>query len=429
MDPGTHPISPQELERSLRYSYLHGLLATIFAASVGGMFLTGFALKLGASNLQIGLLAAIPGAVAGTQLWSAYLLERHGQRKRLCLRSTSLSVGAWALAVVIPFLLPAHPGWVRLAALFAVVGSAAVAGMVSGNAWGSWIADLVPADRYGRFFARRNVIAGPAAMAFAMLEGVFLDWAKTLEAFSLIFLVGLVAGSAAVFALSRQADVPMARRRDDDGRHVGMRTLLREAAGHRQLRTMTLFVVAWVFASAVAGPFYMVFLLKSLKMKFLWVGALTTIASITAVLSNPFWGAIADRTGGRRMLALTSTLGILATVPWLLVTRGNFWLLLPAIYIVGAFLGTGWGLGLTTFFFSSLPKESRATYMAVYGTVTGTCGALAPVVGGLIATLVQAHHLQVLGLDTLQMLFAVSIALFCLALPLVRLLEDPKPEP
>jgi len=424
-----HDLTPQELERSLRCSYLHGLLGTIFAASVGGMFLTGFALKLGASNLQIGVLAAIPSALAGSQLWSAYVLERNGQRKRLCLRSAALGVSVWAFAAAIPYLLPAHPQWLRLYALFAVVAVAAVASMVVVNAWTSWIADLVPAHRYGRFFAMRGVFAGPAAMAFAMLEGVFLDWAKTLQAFCLVFLVGVAAGWASILVLRRQADVPMHRRQDENGQHMGMLALLREALRHPRLRAITLFVLAWRCAWMISAPFYMVFMLKSLHMKFLWVGGLTTAYSVVAVLSNTFWGAVADRTGGKRMLVATTIISVLVTLPWLVVTRGNFWWLLPLLYACGAFLDTGWGLGLTTLLLGSIPKEGRSTYLALYGTITGSLGAFAPVVGGAVATLVQASRVQVLWLDTLQVIFAISLALAALCLPLLRTLGDPrKPE-
>lgn len=422
-------LPPAEVARSLRCSYVHGLLGTIFGASVGGMFLTGCALKLGATNLQIGILAAIPNALSFMQLWSAYVLERSGARRRLCLRSSMLSVSVWAVAAALPFILPANPPWLRLYTLFAVVAVAAAAGMVSGNAWTAWIADLVPADRYGRFFARRNLIAGPAAMAFAMLEGVFLDWAKTLQAFCTVFAVGVAAGWASIAALGRQADVPMARRRADSGEHVPFRHILAEAIRDRQLLAITLFVVAWRFAWMVSMPFYMVFMLEKLHMKFLWVGGLTTTYSVVGVLCNPFWGAIADRTGGKRMVALTSILATFGAMPWLLAGQGNFWYLLPAIYAYTAFFDTGWGLGLTTLLLGSLPKEGRSVYLALYGTVTGTFAMVAPIIGGALAGVVQARDWRPYGLDTLQVIFAVSMALAVLFLPLVRLLGDGRKPP
>ena len=425
-----HPeLPPAEVARSLRCSYVHGLLGTIFGASVGGMFLTGCALKLGASNLQIGILAAIPNALSFMQLWSAYVLERSGARRRLCLRSSMLSVSVWAVVAAMPFVLPADPPWLRLYTLFAVVGIAAAAGMVAGNSWTAWIADLVPADRYGRFFARRSMIAGPAAMAFAMLEGVFLDWAKTLQAFCTVFAVGVAAGWASIAALGRQADVPMARRRAETGEHLPFRHLLAEAVRDRQLRAITLFVVLWRFAWMVSMPFYMVFMLDSLGMRFLWVGGLTTTYSVVGVLCNPFWGAIADRTGGKRMVVWTSALATLGAMPWLLVGTGNFWYLLPAIYAYTAFFDTGWGLGLMTLLLGSLPKEGRSVYLALYGAVTGTFATVAPVIGGALAGLVQAQAWRPWGLDALQVVFAVSMALAVLFLPVARLLGEGKQSP
>src|SRR2546426_11802098 len=76
------------LRRGLRLSLADAALSSTMTTLAGGVFLTGFALALGASQLQIGILAALPTLANVAQLAGSYFIERTGQRKPLCLWST-----------------------------------------------------------------------------------------------------------------------------------------------------------------------------------------------------------------------------------------------------------------------------------------------------------------------------------------------------
>jgi ureidoglycolate hydrolase len=53
-------LTNQEIESGLKSVIKDGLASQTMVPLTGGVFLVAFALKLGASNLVIGLLAAIP---------------------------------------------------------------------------------------------------------------------------------------------------------------------------------------------------------------------------------------------------------------------------------------------------------------------------------------------------------------------------------
>ncbi len=81
-------ISEKDLSRGLRWLALEGGFSMVFFSITTSGFLTAFALVLGTSNLQIGILAALPFAMQVVQIPSIWLVE-HVRRRKL------IAVSAW----------------------------------------------------------------------------------------------------------------------------------------------------------------------------------------------------------------------------------------------------------------------------------------------------------------------------------------------
>src|SRR5215475_10373176 len=84
--------------RTFRLLLYDALVSEAMSTLATGVFLTGFALALGASNLQIGLLAAVPSAVQFLQFPAVVLVERLRRRRAICV---------WASAAGRAFLIAA----------------------------------------------------------------------------------------------------------------------------------------------------------------------------------------------------------------------------------------------------------------------------------------------------------------------------------
>ena len=84
-------LSEQETAHGLKMMTREGITSMGFGGIAGGGFLAAFALALGANNLQIGILAAIPFIMQPLQIPTILLVERLKQRKLI-------AVSAWFLA-------------------------------------------------------------------------------------------------------------------------------------------------------------------------------------------------------------------------------------------------------------------------------------------------------------------------------------------
>jgi len=83
-------------DRTFRLVLYDALASEAMSTLTAGVFLTGFLVELGASNLAIGLLAAVPFTVQFLQLPSVVLIERLRARR---------TIATWAAGIGRSFLL------------------------------------------------------------------------------------------------------------------------------------------------------------------------------------------------------------------------------------------------------------------------------------------------------------------------------------
>ncbi|HEY9820404.1 MAG TPA: MFS transporter, partial [Candidatus Sericytochromatia bacterium] len=97
--PKPFKISKQEIRTSLRALTTEGGFATVFYSIIGGALLSNFLLDLGASTVEIGLLASIPQLTNLLQPLGAYLGDRFKSRNWYSLLIFGTSRLLWLMIV------------------------------------------------------------------------------------------------------------------------------------------------------------------------------------------------------------------------------------------------------------------------------------------------------------------------------------------
>jgi len=132
-------LTDQEIQSGLRSVVKDGLASQAMVTLTGGAFLVAFALKLGASNLVIGLLAAIPPLMQLLQIPSIYLVEKYRLRRAISVYASGLARVFWLLIALIPFLFSFETG---LTVLIVALFLHSAFGAIGGTSWNSWMRDL-----------------------------------------------------------------------------------------------------------------------------------------------------------------------------------------------------------------------------------------------------------------------------------------------
>jgi MFS family permease len=357
----------------------------------GGIFLVAFALQMGATNAEIGLLAAIPPLGALVQLPAVKLIDRVRNRRLICVVTSSSSRFLWVIIALIPFLLAENrvPAFIGILALYALISS------VGHCSWSSWMRDLVPRDVLGSFFSRRMALSIALGILLALAAGVFIDrWGSTLSGgYPLVFLAGFAAGLTGVFFLARIPEPVM-----QTERHLPLQALLSKAWTDANFKNLIIFLGLWNFAVNLAAPFFTVYLIKNIGLGMGAVISLAVTSQAVSVLSLPLWGRIADRYSNKFVLRFTGPLFMFCILGWTFTTMPERYdLTIPllvvlhvamGISIAGVTLATG-NIGMKL----SSPKDATAQ-LAVLSVVNSLVAGAAPILGGFLVDLFAANQLE-----------------------------------
>jgi MFS family permease len=377
-------LTLQEVSRGLRVSVVEGGFAMLYTTLGGGMFLTGLALWLGANSFQIGLLSAIPALMTGFGFLSGYLVRRAGARKKLLIWTAG--IGRSVFVVLVPFLLLRMR--VSLALFFATVAVSSLVMTIAGTVWTSWITDLVPEERRGRFFGLRNAIHGILGVATAYVAGRGMDWLKAQghepTGYALAFGLAVVFGMVSTLLLFRQPEPELEPRP-----RLSLRRTFVGPLKEQQFSRLTLFLAVWFVTGTLASPFYIVHMMRNLHFSFAAIGVYSIIGGVTGMVMQLFWGRAIDRFGARPVTVLNFALVGVMPLLWLFATP-SFRLPIWGDALMNGLVWSGASLGLWNLLLELADNPAhRESYFAIYTAVTGLSGFVASMLAGIIA---QALH-------------------------------------
>lgn len=400
-------LAPATVRRGLRLSTVEGAMATVHISITTGAFITGFALMLGAGDFELGVMGALPFVGQLFQFVGAYLEERLGQRRPLVVYSAVGSRLLWTLIAALPFM--SWLGNTQLVVFLMILVAAQALLGICGNAWTSWMTDLVPPRERGRYFGTRNTVAAVSSMISTWLAGIALDQAKIAgnEAwgYAVIFGAGVFFGVMAGVVLRFQPEPPMERR----AQKVDVGALFSAPVRNRSFRTFALVAAGWALVTGIASPFFNAYGIQNLHLSFQTLALMGIVTSGVTMLTMPYIGRVQDRFGDKLVLVV-SAVGVVA-LPWgWTLSTPDF--LLP-VWLTSIFSGVFWpGItqGLLNMLMTRAPAEGRGAYVAAFGAINGAGTFTAALLGGTIASLLGSTllHLGPLTIGNYAILFVLT---------------------
>jgi MFS family permease len=417
--------SKTAVRTSLRASTFDGVFSAIFTSTTTGILLTNFLLELGATSVEIGLLASVPMLVNLLQPLGAYLAAQTSSRYRYGLWVFGFSRLLWLVLVLgITQVSDAHTehhhivlwtlGIVLASHIFNALGSAS---------WLSWIAVLVPQQLRGRYFGVRSSAANLINLVGVPLLGLGVSvWrGGAIQGYGVVLFIGVIAGLISLvfqgFMVDINPQTPLPER-------PGVASSASSQSGQgwlkdRNFLTFLVYCGLWTFAVNLSAPFFNIYMLDNLQLD---VSVVTLYSSFTAganLLMLVMWGKLADKIGNRPILILVGILAAIVPLLWLQAGANSMslWVWLPLIHLFsgGAFAAVD--LCNNNMQMSVAPVRSQSTYFAIAAAIMGVSGAMGTASGGFLA---QFSHL-----GGLPGLFALSGVLRLVALlPLVFVLEQ-----
>ena len=344
-------LTENEINRSLRLMVWGGMAENAMFALASGGFLASFALALGANNLQIGILAALPYVTQVIQFPAILAVEKFRRRKALGIPAAYVTNLLWIPAGIVPFFMDT-PGSGAIIAFMAVIGFRGIFASTWNTAWVSWMSDLVPKSAVGSYYGRRWAYVIAAIALVSLAASFFVDWWTTaspvgqpIYAYSFLLIGGaIILGipGPTFAALCREPLMPPAL---DTGRSVI--STLAEPLRDRNFAHLVRFLFVWNFASNLAIPFFAVYMLSILGYSLPAVIGFTVLSQFSNILFMRVWGPFADRVGSKTVLSMSASLYLLVIAFWPFTTLPEpHQFTLPLIAAIHVFAGIAFVLGL-----------------------------------------------------------------------------------
>ena len=175
LKPSTTVLSGKQIQTGLSFVTKDGIFTEAMVALTGGTFLVAMAMQMGASNFQIGLLAALPTLSNIFQLVSIWLVQRYNNRRAISVISSFFARFPLLVIGILPFVFSAGTS---INALIFLLFFHYFFGSISGASWNSWMKDLVPEEKLGSYFSYRTRLAQIVNVVLSILTALATDYIK-----------------------------------------------------------------------------------------------------------------------------------------------------------------------------------------------------------------------------------------------------------
>jgi len=399
----------EKIKESEKISIKEGS-ANGLADGFGIRYITPYALALGASNIYIALMSSVPSLLGNINQLHTLRLMKKRTRKQIIFRTVFIQALLWIPIIFIGvFYLISNenrnfaPLLLLLAYILLIIAGATVA-----PAWNSWMKDLIQ-NNSGKYFGTRNRIIGIVSISSMIIGGLILSFFKqnlVLIGFFIIFFIAFIGRIISAYLFTKQYEPHFEY---DPNSYFSLKKFIKKMSNNN-FGHFVIFVSLVSFSTAIASPFFAVYMLQNLNFSYLFFTLVTISSSITIILFMPIWGVFADKFGNLKVMKITSILTPLIPFFWLLtifLKSSNAFFILGYLILVELFSGFAWaGFNLSSgnFIYDAVTRQKMAFCVTYFNIINSTGTFFGALIGGIIASL----YGSLFGINILIFIFFIS---------------------
>lgn len=367
--------------KNFRYVQIDGIAVGL--SNAAAPFLPVFLTRLGASNVEVGLLTSMPGMTG--LLLSVFIGQFLQSRRKIVPwfgASRLIVLSSYAATGLAPFLVPeAH-----LVKTILVIWALATIPQTALNVCFSVVMNAVagPYHRYDLMSRRWSVLGLTTAITVALV-GETLEWINFPINYQVVF-IALSIGGLLSFIFSSRIELPERAalpRGDGETFRQRLRNFSRLVMGEKEFIRFS--AKRFVFQSGMllATPLFPIYYVREVKANDAWIGYISMISTSVLLIGYFLWPRQSRRRGARFVL-LWSTFGF-ALYPAMVAATHN-------VAVIALFAGLAgiFEAGINLVFFDELmktvPEEYSATFVSVAQSMNYLAAVIAPLVGTWLAT-------------------------------------------
>lgn len=402
-------------------SYSAGAVNSLTA----GNFLTGFLLLLHADDAFLGLMTMAVLLGNTCQVFSALLLERFRERKKL------LIAGRFAvhlLNIVLIALVPLFPlkDGLKLSMVFFVLLLVNLISAVITPGFSIWHIKSIPESMRARYFSFINISSNIVLYLLILGASRFVDFCKA----SGREMDGLLALRAAAFVFCLVEIVFLFRVKEYPNtinpsalNPVGI--FVTPIRNRTYMKTV-LIGCLWSFTASIPGPYFVAYLLKDVQLEYSFLNFVNLLNIPLLLIFTPLWARRIQHTSWFRTLAMCMAMFLLHYIGLAFVTRETL-ILYPVFAVLSFVIMPGITLAMSNIPFVNIPEENQTNFFGFYSTAASLAALLGVTAGRSFIGFTAGVKLDILGI-TLQnkqlILLLTAAAMLFAAAAIFRLQKE-----
>ena len=364
-----------KLEKNLEYSVKDGAAHSVMMGA-GEKYLSPYAIVLGATNIQIGLLTSIPQLLGSiSQLFSTKIAETIGSRKKMILIFALIQSLVW-IPIGSMFFYDSN----AILILILLASVYWICGLMGSPAWSSWIGDLVPDKIKWKFFGKRRRVEGISLFFSGVTAGLILYFSAGYNPFIGFVVVFGISFFAKFISWTylRRVDEPIFEVPDEA--KFSFAAFLTKMP-KTNFGKLVIYLVLITFSVNITGPYFVVYMLKDLGMNYFTYMLVVNAGLVSNFLFISIWGKYSDFFGNRKIISLTGYLVFLLPILWIFSSDIIYLIL---VQIFSGFIWSGFQISTFNFIFDNVSPPKRVRCVSYYNVLNGIAIFLGASFGGFL---------------------------------------------
>ena len=382
------------------------LCVEILWASILGSattFNAAFAIRLGATDTQIGLLTSIPGLLAVlVSIPAGRILQTRRNTKPWILGSLTLYRIGFLAVALLPWIKIGIPYGALIVAVLVII---TIPANFFNVGFIPMLSEVIPVERRASVFSARSIINGATLTACGFIFGYWLSRISFPLNYQTLYIMGFIASMVSVYYLIK-VQVPetlypaVEKPRPASLRHRWQSTI-EEYTSHPQFFRLITNTFMHSVGMWTAAPLYVLYYVNVRGASDGWIGLQGAIASLVTIIGFAFWRWLMARLG--EPMTLKRTIICLGLFPILVGLSPSLTPIFCAITLNGL-ISPGVSLSHLSTLMKVTPEDNRPGYTAIYMTLMNIGIFIFPMIGvtlggrfGIGPTLIGCGLLSILG--------------------------------
>lgn len=397
--------SSANLQKASRAFHIQIMFGTAFTFLTGGVFLSGFAMYMGASDLLVSYISMITNICGVSILFFSGLIGCFRSFKKITISLTILSKLATLLIVLIPLFCE---GKAQIAAFIPLMLAAFTLQAQTTVVLSNWMVNFVDEKHSGKYIARRQTFVLAVTVLLSVVGGRVLDAASgAYPGFLILFGAAFCMSVMEVLVLLR---IPDAVQQKAVCEKSGFSDLIRAPLRCRPFLRFVVYIFLFYLMLSIADSFTVVYMMRYLGLSYTATTLLQMLISLPQLFLLGAWGKISDKKGHSFALKLSIWFFVGETLFMALSNGQNLYVIIPIAFLFAAAGNSGFVISVFNRRYELMPQEGRIVYDNFYSAAVGLAFILGPVLGGAIKQGLESIGTleQLLQFGNIRLLYVVS---------------------